>query len=370
MSPAQRTTTIKMTSCPSFCAPSTLPSKLRRPHQRQSAGRPRTVACSLARVPRRTILEAAALSLGASALPQQTAAVPTRPRWTNDVLFDEASGSFIPPSSMGTLFARDLGRKYDRVIVASEIHDHPKTHAAQLEVLERARLLNDGRPLVVGFEQFYRVHDGMLAQYIAGEISLPTLLKRTKWEDTWGYDPALYAPIFQYCRVHRLRMVGLNVPRPLVTYVSRFGLAGMAPELRAYLPDDLDTGSRPHFQLFQELIGVAGHAADPRTDMATKLWRWYEAQVVWDEYMGESVAQVLTEAPNSRIVALIGSGHVQRRVGFPDRIEKRLDERPYTIVPRVVSWSSDEGHSMPDIAHPEKGVADILWYTNRTIDLA
>ncbi len=233
-------------------------------------------------------------------------------------------------------------------------------------------MLPDGRPLVVGFEQFYRAHNPFLEQYVAGAISLKSLLNVVQWDNIWGYDPALYTPIFQFCRFHKIPMVGLNVPRRLVAHVAKYGLEDMNPDLRSFLPADLDTSNEKHFLMFQEMLGLADHRIDARSsqDMRATLWKWYEAQVCWDEYMSETVAQTLRKMPDARVVALIGAGHVQGRVGFPDRIEKRLEERPYTIVPRVVSWSSSGGHAMPDIAQPERNVADIVWYTNRTIDLA
>lgn len=289
----------------------------------------------------------------------------------HDVLFDSSSGSFIPASSLQTLLARYKGLLYDRCIVAGEVHDKPRTHAAQLAVLRCAAALPDGRPLVVGFEQFYRVHNPILEQYVRGQISLPTLLRKTDWESTWGYDAALYAPLFAWCRAHGVQMVGLNVPRSMVTYVSQVGLNGLSPELRSYLPKDMDVTNSAHYKLFVQLIGVDSHALGSRSDdMRETLRKWFEAQCTWDEYMAETVRQTCESMPDARVVALIGSGHVEGRVGFPNRIEKRLDERPLTIVPREVRWTNEDGTPMPDINQPEKNVADIVWYTNRQIDMS
>ncbi len=320
---------------------------------------------------RRAFLAAAA-ALGGGMLvdtPPADANTLWNPR-NHNVLFDSTSGSFIPTSHLQDLLQHHRGTLFDRCIIAGEIHDRPKTHAAQLEVLRSAAKL-DQRPLVVGFEQFYRAHNPFLEQYSAGQISLDALLKVTHWSNTWGYDPELYTPLFRWCRVNKVQMVGLNVPRRLVSFVSQFGLAGLSPELRTFLPSDMDTSDMAHFREFIKLIGLNAHNLDSRgSDMRETVWKWFESQVLWDEYMSDSVRLTCERIPDARVVALIGAGHVESRVGFPNRVEKRLVERPLTIVPREVRWVVEEGFPMPDIDHPERNVSDIIWYTNRLVDNA
>lgn len=247
------------------------------------------------------------------------------------------------------------------------MHDNICTHAAQLAVIDEARSLPDGMPLTVGFEQFYRMHDVYLDQYVNGKLSLKGLLKKTHWDSTWGFDPKLYVPIFQYCRVHRLPMVGLNVPYAFVREVGHVGFDGLPEELKNYLPDNMDLQNKDHYRHFMRLMG-AGDTHGQLVAHSDAFDRYYQAQVLWEEWMSQSVAMSLRKRPGTRMVALIGTGHVEGRYGFPDRIEKRCDQRPYTIVPRPVPWRSDNGLSMPDISEPEQNVADLIWYTKRVID--
>jgi hypothetical protein len=109
------------------------------------------------------------------------------------VLFELASGSFLPFSALPHVLGKNLnGDLCGRCVVLGEVHDEIQTHAAQLATLEYALRLPDKRPLVVAFEQFYRMHNPILERYIAGEISLDTMLTRTAWASTWGFDAALY----------------------------------------------------------------------------------------------------------------------------------------------------------------------------------
>ena len=296
-----------------------------------------------------------------TALPKPTSASTEH---FSDVVFDSRSGSFVPPSAIHELFRRDLRSSFDRCIVAGEIHDNMRTHAAQLAVIEGARRISqsDGKKLFVGFEQFYRMHDMYLDAYIAGEMTVDQMLLKTNWSQTWGYDPAMYKPIFEYCRIYGIPMRGLNIPQPFVSTVKRYGIQDLPEELKEWLPDNMDFGNRAHYNHFIQLI-TQGHG--DVTGYEEVLKRYYEIQVLWEEWMSQSVAMTLQKHPESRIVALIGSGHVEGRFGFPDRIEKRCSERPYTIVPRPVLYKMNDEYMLPDIAHPDKGVADLVWYTRR-----
>ncbi|CAN8062592.1 unnamed protein product [Agarophyton chilense] len=284
----------------------------------------------------------------------------------SDFVFDAKSGSFVPPSALGRLLRRDQGSQFDRCIVAAEVHDNMRTHAAQLAVIDSARRMADGKQLIVGFEQFYRTHNHLLDRYVRGILSVNSLLQVTDWDRTWGMDPKLYIPIFEYCRIYGIPMVGLNIPRQFVLHVSQLGLDGIPEELKEFLPDKMDFSNREHFEHFKTLMSE-GHGEQIRNKAV--LDRFYEIQVLWEEWMSQSVAQSLKSNPESRIVALIGSGHVEGRYGFPDRIEKRCSERPYTIVPRPVAWERDDGYSLPQIDEPERNIADLVWYTRRRIDL-
>lgn len=289
-----------------------------------------------------------------------------------DRLYDAKSGSFVPAGSVGQLLRRDLGKAYNRCIVAGEVHDNICTHQAQLAVIDSARQLPDQLPLTVGLEMFYRHHNPILREYVQKRITLEEMLWMVDWQKTWGFDFKLYAPIFEYCRSHDIPMFGLNVPFEIVQMVGAYGLDGIPDKIKRILPDNIDTENRDHFEHFMRLMGwdggstlsLHGHSADEES-----ITRYYEAQVLWEEWMSQSVAISLNQYPETRMVALIGAGHVEGRFGFPDRIEKRCNQRPYTIVPKPVSWDAGNGVPMPNITSPERGIADLVWYTRRKIDL-
>jgi len=104
-----------------------------------------------------------------------------------------------------------------------------------------------------------------------------------------------------------------------------------------------------------------------------KLQHMYEAQSLWDEYMAASIAQFFSKTPKqsmSRMVVLAGVGHVQGRVGIPDRVEKRTSVKTYTVVPNSVPWPAIGSGGFPDVKGPVSSrEGDWVLYTRQFEDL-
>jgi uncharacterized iron-regulated protein len=165
------------------------------------------------------------------------------------------------------------------VVLLGETHDRADHHRWQLSVL--AGLAAHRPDLVVGFEMFPAAADLVLAEWVSGGLAEVDFLERTDWAKVWGFAAELYLPLFQFCRLHRLPMVGLNCARDLVRAVGAGGwnavpeaaregitpAAAATPAYRAYL--FAMTGGRREGR-------EAQHAMDPAFD------RFVRAQQTWD----------------------------------------------------------------------------------------
>lgn len=305
---------------------------------------------------RRQFLKAS-LAIGIAAFLPPRPALPSNPN--DDFLFDTRNKSLVPSSHLQSLLNRDSGFLFDRVIVTGEIHDNASTHSAQLAIIDAARNLPDKRPVIIGLEQFYRSHDVYLSQYIQNKISLRELMDRTKWDSTWGYDVSLYQPIFEYCREHSIPMCGLNVSKNVTDKIIQVGITDLPFTMKMSLPTDMDFDNAQHYNHFRDLV-IGSHDLGPHADEI--LSRYYQVQVLWEEWMSQSAANILQSHPRSRFIALLGSSHVEHRFGFPDRLEKRIHERPYTIVPVPSFENSSVGNL--DVSAEEFNAADLLWCTH------
>lgn len=130
------------------------------------------------------------------------------------------------------------------VVLLGERHDQAEDHRWQLQTLAA---LHSRRPdMVLGFEAFPRSVQPVLDCWVAGDLTEAAFLEQVRWQEVWGFDPALYLPLFHFARMNRIPIQALNVERALVRRVGREGwdsvpeeerrgLSAPAPALPAYL---------------------------------------------------------------------------------------------------------------------------------------
>lgn len=238
------------------------------------------------------------------------------------------------PSTVDELAAGADGFRY---VLVGESHDSPDHHKFQADVI--AALVRRGRQVMVGFEMFTRPNQPNLAPYTLGRWSEAEFIERANWKTEWGFPFALYKPIFDVVREHRLPMVALNVPRDWVRAVGRGGASALTREQASWV-GDLDLGNRAHRMIFDSLMG--GHP--PTGPQGQNI---YSAQVLWDEAMAQSAIEAMAPSSNPRrvIVIVAGSGHVMYGQGIGYRITRRTGEPTLSITcidspgPRQVSRS-------------------------------
>ncbi len=229
-----------------------------------------------------------------------------------------------------------------RVIYVGEEHDDPAHHRAQLQILES---LHDRDPSVaLGVEMVQRPFQPALDAWVAGESDEAALLEGIEWEERWGFDFALYRPLFVACRERGIPMVALNAEKELTRAVARSGIDGLDDEERALLPA-LDLEVEAHREMIEEAL--SGHP-----NMTPAFFeRMYAAQVVWDETMAARVAETLDqETGPARMMVIAGAFHVRHGLGIPDRAARR-GAAPHRIV-LPVSPDDDPAPTTPSAEAP------------------
>lgn len=212
-----------------------------------------------------------------------------------------------------------------RFVILGESHDDPNHHQMQADVIRA--LAAAGRDVVVGLEMFTRPRQSSLAPWTLGRWSEEEFIAKSGWKTEWGFDFALYRPVFEAIRELRLPMVALNVPRDWVRAVGRGGPEALTPEQKGELPD-LYLENADHKRMFEALIG--GH---PLAGDASR--RMYAAQVLWDEGMADTALKYFASraaGPDTVMVILAGSGHAMYEQGINWRITRRTGEPVLTVV--------------------------------------
>ncbi len=234
-----------------------------------------------------------------------------------------------------------------RVVYIGETHTRLEDHHIQERILKG---LFDRHPsLVVALEMFPREAQPLLDRFSKGELTEEEFLRQVNWEEIWGYPFRLYRPMVLFAREKGLPLLGLNAPREVVNKIARQGLAGLTPEERRRVAETFDSTNQEHRKyVFEE---YERHVKASIKDFET----FYEAQLAWEETMAETLVQALKALPETtRVVVLIGNGHIWEGRGVPRNARRRLVHRYRTIIPLPVDYA---------LRRLEPGPADYIWIT-------
>lgn len=209
-------------------------------------------------------------------------------------------------------------------VFVGEQHDQAGDHLLQARVIRA--LQASGREVVVGFEMFTRPAQINLAPLTLNKWTLAEFEKNANWKTEWGFDFALYQPIFEAVRDLRLPMVALNVPREWVRAVSKNGPNGLSAEQQSQVPP-IDLTNSNHEMVFNALMG--GH---PMGNVNMK--NIYASQVLWDTAMADSAVKYMANRNNKNLVMVIcaGSGHGMYKQGINYRIKKQTGADTLTVI--------------------------------------
>ncbi|MCS7208858.1 MAG: ChaN family lipoprotein [Fimbriimonadales bacterium] len=212
-------------------------------------------------------------------------------------------------------------------ILIGEQHDNAQHHQFQAQVIEG--LVQAGRSVIVGMEMFDRTKQHSLNLWTLNRLSEAEFIEQSEWKTQWGFDFALYRPIFEVVYRHRLRLVGLNVPRSVVRQTARGGWQSVPESERMGIPEP-DLTVEEHRKLFYALLG-SGHPTGQAQDD-----NFYAAQVVWDTAMADTALRYLERtvpSPRLAFVILAGNGHVMYDMGISLRLRMRTNLPTCTITP-------------------------------------
>ena len=289
-------------------------------------------------------------------------------------------------------------------ILLGEQHDNPTDHRAQAAFVDILAGKGALRPLI-GLEMLpRRYYDFQLAAFSKGETALADLPEALNWKNTWGYDFALYQPVFETARQYGLKLYGLNLPDAVRRSVGRKGLAGLSetekselpariippqPEQREKLlavfrmhaamsgknpvtpaPGAPGEGGRPQAlptvaRTEQGKVGRPSQTAgaENKPEAQGMLDRFMLIQSLWDSTMAEQAVAIRKSARLGRVkqpaaalppmVILAGAGHVEYGYGIASRIK---DFDPEARIVLVMPFSGER---------PDPGAADLYYHSEQ-----
>ena len=202
-----------------------------------------------------------------------------------------------------------------KIIYVGETHDQFSHHVMQLEIIKD--LHRRRRTIAIGMEMFQRPFQKALDEYIEGRTDEREFLKTTEYFKRWGFDYNLYRPILQFARLEKIPVVALNIRQEIVDKVFQGGLDSLSGEEKEWAPSLMDFSDDAYKERLKNIF-------QEHEDFKTKNFDFfYQAQILWDETMSESIDRFLRIHPDYQMIVLAGSGHLAYGSGIPKRTARR-----------------------------------------------
>ncbi|WJH37807.1 ChaN family lipoprotein (plasmid) [Aliirhizobium terrae] len=260
------------------------------------------------------------------------------------------AGRWLDPDGGKEVAHRDMMARMSHMqaVLLGETHDRYDIHRWQLHVTTGLFALRDR--MAVAFEMFPRAVQPALDRWVAGEIDLDAFLDQSRWAEVWRFDPALYTPIFHFCRQFRVPMLAVNCRRALVTEVGKSGWDAIPVDERDGVTPAVPA-TPEHRQYLFDLTGGRRPDRAAQSAQAPEFDRFVRAQQTWDRAFACGIADSLKADPERLVVGIIGRGHLEFGHGTPHQL-RDLGVRDVGIL-----LPHDVGQGAPD-AEIAAGIAD------------
>jgi uncharacterized iron-regulated protein len=293
-------------------------------------------------------------ALGAAAAQTHSGASPSGDAQTQQASACASYGAWIDVRSGRSIDREGLFRylaSRRSVVLLGESHRDADHHLWELYTV--SALHGRGANLVLGFEAFPRRLQPVLNDWVDGKLTDEAFLRASEWQQVWGYDAALYMPLFQFARMSRIPMVALNVDQKLPSQIAQKGWENVPAAEREGISDPAPAS----FTYLRVLAGAylttlhsstedqAAHgAARPEPDEAglaeamkePEFRHFVEAQLTWDRAMAEALAEARQNFGNAVVVGIVGSGHVAGGHGVPRQLKALGIYEPASLIPATV----------------------------------
>jgi uncharacterized iron-regulated protein len=206
-----------------------------------------------------------------------------------------------------------------RVVTLGENHDDPATHRIELAMLEG--LYRHHPDLVFSMEMFERDVQNVLDQYLSGDLMEHEFIAASR---PWGNYETDYRPLVEFCRENGIPVVASNIPRPLAGQVAQAGydFADFGEEDLPFVAETFEAPEDAYWEAFRDTMMMPGMEAMGVSEDTVKLY--YQAQVIKDETMAESVSRAAEANPDALVYHIAGAFHLADYLGTYPRIRRDL----------------------------------------------
>lgn len=240
---------------------------------------------------------------------------------------DELEIKILQPAVVNrTLSIGELVREISnrRIIYIGEMHDNKVHHQLQEKII--SDLFGINSKIAIGMEMFRKESQDELNSYLNGAMNEDEFLESTDYKNGWGFDFTLYKPILEFAKEHKLPVIALNISPDVIGKVSDSGIAALDAVTLNMLPGSIDFSIVNYRDILMDIYKEHPHTESSNFD------RFYEVQLIWDEFMADSIDNFLVNNPDTQLVVITGNGHLVYDYGIPSRVYRRNKKDYVTIV--------------------------------------
>lgn len=213
-------------------------------------------------------------------------------------------------------FADIIGKVSNKkIIYIGEQHDKYEHHLAEFEAIKA--LYKENRRIAIGMEMFQRPFQKALDDYIEGTTDEKQFLKSSEYFKRWSFDYNLYKDILRLARSEKIPVVALNMKKEIIEKVSKSGVFSLTEDEKKELPGTMDMTDEDYRERLREVF--TKHESLRERDFN----HFFQAQIVWDETMAQSIDEYIKTNPDRQMVVLAGGGHLVFGSGIPKRVFRR-----------------------------------------------
>lgn len=202
-----------------------------------------------------------------------------------------------------------------KIVYVGEYHDRFAHHNVELRVMKSLFKKDPG--IAIGMEMFQRPSQKALDDYISGAIDEREFLKKSEYFKRWIFDYNLYKPILDFARAGKIPVIALNQKSELVDKVSKGGMDSLSVDEKKETPAQMDFSDSEYRERLSRVFEQHKNRGERNFDF------FYQAQILWDETMAESIDAYLQKNPDRRMIVIAGSGHLIFGSGIPKRVFRR-----------------------------------------------
>lgn len=230
------------------------------------------------------------------------------------------------------------------VIAFGELHGHPVGAEMELTVLKT--MADQGRPVALAMEFMERDTQAAVDAYLAGELDEEAFVKEARQNKAY---PKTHRPLIEFCKERGIPVIAANAPRKLVSGYRKTEddyatyLEGLSEEERVTLPRETSVIEDDYHAKFIKLMG-------PKRGPS-----FFRSQALWDDAMGEAMADFRDAHPDTRILFIVGGFHITGGLGTITKYQLRRGGDHI----RVILMAMDNERHLP-FDEEEAGTGDLV----------